>query len=103
MISNYSIILKSTNKNILKIYLTFIKNIFIKLNKQVQVSYLPINIKRLTLLKSPHVYKKAREQFEIKTYKILIKIYNYKISKMFLNFFILNKPNNIKIILRKIV
>jgi len=29
---------------------------------------LPVKIKKMTVLKSPHVNKKAREQFEIRTY-----------------------------------
>lgn len=35
---------------------------------------LPRNIKRFTVLRSPHVNKKSREQFEIRTHKRLIDI-----------------------------
>ena len=37
---------------------------------------LPTKIARWTVLKSPHVDKKAREQFEIRTHKRLIDIVN---------------------------
>ena len=36
---------------------------------------LPTRIERYTVLRSPHVDKKSREQFEIRTHKRLIDIY----------------------------
>ena len=35
---------------------------------------LPVSLKRFTVLKSPHVDKKSREQFEIRTHKRLLDI-----------------------------
>ena len=35
---------------------------------------LPVKIKKVTVLKSPHVHKKAREQFEIRTHHRLFTI-----------------------------
>ena len=37
---------------------------------------LPTKIKKITVLKSPHVNKKSREQFEIRTHKRMIDIIN---------------------------
>ncbi len=37
---------------------------------------LPTSINKFTVLKSPHVNKKAREQFEMRTHKRLIDIIN---------------------------
>ena len=37
---------------------------------------LPTRIERYTVLRSPHVNKKAREQFEIRTHKRLIDIHD---------------------------
>ncbi|MEW5692987.1 MAG: 30S ribosomal protein S10 [Candidatus Hydrogenedentota bacterium] len=37
---------------------------------------LPTNVNRWTVLRSPHVNIKSREQFEIRTHKRLIDIYN---------------------------
>lgn len=37
---------------------------------------LPTNIERYTVLRSPHVDKKSREQFEIRTHKRLIELIN---------------------------
>jgi len=37
---------------------------------------LPVKKKKITVLKSPHVNKKAREQFELCSYKRLLDIYS---------------------------
>lgn len=37
---------------------------------------LPIRINKVTVLRSPHIDKKSREQFEIRTHKRLIDIYD---------------------------
>ena len=36
---------------------------------------LPVKINRYTVLRSPHVNKKSREQFEIRSFKRLLEIY----------------------------
>lgn len=52
---------------------------------------LPIKIKRYTVLRSPHIDKKSREQFEMKTFNRLLVI-NYDFSNIDdtykINFFI---------------
>lgn len=45
---------------------------------------LPLQKKRITLLKSPHVNKKARDQIEIRLYNGLISIQGDKLSLSFL-------------------
>lgn len=88
--------LKSHNKESLVLYKAFI----IKILKNFNVSYrhvdLPISKKKLTILKSPHVYKSAREQFMLKTYKTFILV-DTKISLNKLKRLIINKPKTIKI------
>jgi small subunit ribosomal protein S10 len=37
---------------------------------------LPTRINRFTVLRSPHIDKKSREQFEIRTHKRLLEIYD---------------------------
>lgn len=37
---------------------------------------LPTRINKVTVLRSPFIYKKSREQFEMRTHKRLIDIYN---------------------------
>jgi len=90
----------SIDKTLLGIYLTFLKNILKKLNIGYTYTNLPLKIKKITLLKSPHVHKKAREQFEIKKFKKLFIIKNLKLSK-YLVFIFLNKPKFIKIKVKK--
>ena len=90
----------SIDKTLLGIYLTFLKNILKKLNVVYTSTNLPLKIKKITLLKSPHVHKKAREQFEIKKFKKLFIIKNLKLSK-YLIFVFLNKPKFIKIKVKK--
>lgn len=90
----------SIDKTLLGIYLTFLKNILKKLNIVYTSTNLPLKIKKITLLKSPHVHKKAREQFEIKKFKKLFIIKNLKLSK-YLIFVFLNKPKFIKIKVKK--
>ena len=90
----------SIDKTLLGIYLTFLKNILKKLNVVYTSTNLPLKIKKITLLKSPHVHKKAREQFEIKKFKKLFIIKNLKLSK-YLIFIFLNKPKFIKIKVKK--
>ena len=85
--------LKSLNKESLNIYQNFINKILKSLNVQHSCINMPTKIKKLTLLKAPHVYKKAREQFIIKSYKTLI-ILKTEISSNKLKLLILNKPKS---------
>ncbi|MFI4878804.1 MAG: 30S ribosomal protein S10 [Candidatus Carsonella ruddii] len=51
--------------------------------------FLPKKIKKFTVLVSPHVDKKSRNQFQIKFYKVLFYIKNF--NKKLLNFIFKNK------------
>ena len=88
MKKRYQVTIKSTNGE----SLTFFKNFpqFKKSCDYICVN-LPIKKKRITLLKSPHVNKKSREQFEIKFLKVLFQI-NKSIGLNKLNKLLLNKP-----------
>lgn len=57
------------------------------------IIFLPLKTKRFTVLRSPHVYKKAREQFEIKLHhRSFITLFDFnseydkKKAKLFINF-----------------
>ena len=100
--------IKSLNKKIFLQYKDFLIN-FLKLqNIKASCFILPIKKKRITLLKSPHVYKKARDQFELKQYKFVLEnsnVLNISIIKFF-KIILLNKPKLIMLKLlinRKIV
>lgn len=92
--------LKTLNKPILSIYTIFLKGLFLKLKINFKKIAFPISKKKFTLLKSPHVYKKAREQFELVKYKEVIYIYS-NCSNFLLKFLILNKPTEVKIVIKK--
>lgn len=47
-------------------------------------SPLPTSSRKFTVLRSPHVFKKSREQFEMKTYKSLI-TYSFSSQSQFRN------------------
>lgn len=97
--SNIQLIIKSINKRSLVLYQTFLVKIFSKININYKLISLPKKIKRITLLKSPHVNKSAREQFEIKTYKIALYIENLNIETI--RFLCINKPKLISLIIKK--
>lgn len=61
---NSTIIIKSFEKDNLR-------NLFKDL-EVTQLASIPTHCKKFTVLRSPHVFKKSREQFEMKTYKSLI-------------------------------
>jgi len=60
---------------------------------------LPVKIQKFTLLSSPHVNKKSREQFEIKTYKrlLLINVKNKDVIFPLINQFYLKLPQGLSI------
>ena len=77
-------------KDIIKIKFNFyafhsqaLSNILTKIIKKVKVMqiktsgpvFLPTKIQRFTVLRSPHVNKKSREQFELKIHKRLFIVY----------------------------
>jgi len=93
---NFIIKIKSVDKKTLKIYQRFFTKVIKKLNICFNIINLPNKKKLITLLKSPHVNKKAREQFEHITYQKIFFIksnFNLKLLKLLT----LNKPKNVKL------
>lgn len=86
--------IKSLNKETLLHYKFFLSKIFNTQNIKTSCFFLPKKIKKITVLKSTHVYKKARDQFELREYKFVLiaRLTNFKILK----YIILNKPKLIK-------
>lgn len=92
--------LKTLNKKILIIYNTFVIALLLKLKIYYSIQNLSTKIKKITLLRSPHVYKKAREQFEVRSYKAVIFIFHYHNNNL-LKFLLLNKPSEINLSIKK--
>lgn len=93
--------IKASNNGI-NIYTHFLINMLKKLNIQFKYIQIPNKCKRITLLKSPHVNKKAREQFELKKLKKSFIIYS-EIKIEIFKLLIINKPKFIILTLKKII
>ena len=99
--SSFQLRIKSVNQKSLIFYTSVLKNILSKLDIKSNILFLPKKIKKVILLKSPHVYKKAWEQFQIITYTSCIFLKS-PIKMSFLKFFLINKPKTIKISIKKL-
>lgn len=88
--------IKSLDQESILLYKNFISETMSKLNLPFTISNMPNKKKRITLLKSPHVNKKAREQFQITSYKTSFEIKSV-INIKILKYMILNKPKMVKV------
>jgi ribosomal protein S10 len=61
-----------TELKAIKLFSVFLKNLF-KNSLEIQFYILPKKSKKFTVIRSPHVFKSSREQFEIITYKVVMK------------------------------
>jgi small subunit ribosomal protein S10 len=91
-----SLVLKSSYKEILKIYSTYLKLGLQKQKINFSLVGLPKKKKIITLLRSPHVNKKAKDQFEKIEYRFLFQIKN-NFNNSFLSQLLKNKPASISI------
>jgi ribosomal protein S10 len=86
------LVYSSTSKNLLNLY----KNFLVYNLKQLMLNYslvgLPSNQKIKTFLKSPHVNKRAKENFNLIIYKFRLSIF---FSLPFLKILRFNVPKNI--------
>ena len=90
--------IRSVDQNSLIIYKKFLEDILFKLLITYKVSNIPSTKKRITLLKSPHINKKSREQFEHTRYKVFFKIKN-SLDVRAIKYIISNKPKTVKVVL----
>lgn len=86
------------------LYFLFVTN---KLhNLKVAVTTLPKQIKKYTFLKSPHIYKKARTQLEIRQIKTLVTVTNFtekstQECSRALNLMVKQIPTGIKVTIKR--
>jgi small subunit ribosomal protein S10 len=66
------IVLKSYHFNFLQKNIELLRNLFPNL----QIIRLPVKMKKWTVIRSPHVHKKSREQFELRTFSAILQIQN---------------------------
>jgi len=91
MKSKYQIKIQSVNKEALEFFREFLAINLKKIALPYSVLNLPTRTKKITLLKSPHVNKTAREQFQVKRYSSMFQI-KKEIESGLLNAMLLNKP-----------
>jgi ribosomal protein S10 len=101
MKTKYQLKIKSLNKESLSLYTKFLEQVFSKTNIEYNIFNFPTTVKRVTLLKSPHVYKSAREQFEIKRYSCILK-FSISDKNSIEKIVLLNKPNVVTLSLKKL-
>jgi ribosomal protein S10 len=95
----YKLYITTRSKGSLNLYVNFLKKIFSNLDLEYSIFSYPQTRKRITLLKSPHVNKKAKETFEMHTYK---KVFSFSNNSKILDILSLISKNqsqsvNIKI------
>ena len=89
------IIVLSTNLFSLQVFVNFVCKILQIYTEKVSMSILPAKKTSITLLKSPHVYKKSKEQYLLKKYRVVILGPASSFNKNVLKFLLLNKPKSI--------
>lgn len=76
-------------------YISLIEKTF----QEFEIVYSRVNLpkrkQRVTLLKSPHVNKKAKEQFEIRIYKVVFFIRRQQFNSSIITQGLLNRPLNV--------
>jgi len=98
MTSSFKLQIESVNKNCMFFYIYFIKKFCKKINLAYKYFSLPKKIKSFVFFKSPHVYKKFKEHFSVKTYKSAFFFKINKIKKTILiKLLFLYKPTTLKI------
>nr|YP_004222729.1 ribosomal protein S10 [Glaucocystis nostochinearum]ADW83101.1 ribosomal protein S10 [Glaucocystis nostochinearum] len=78
--ANY--IFKSFEKSFLKIYIKFFKILLIKKNIKNSVSFIPLKKQLFTVLSSPHIDKKARNQFIFSEFSNIVALSQLNINKL---------------------
>src|SRR4051794_18699043 len=79
----------SLSKKALNSYKNYLQKQLINFNFQFKIVSLPNKSLKKTILKSPHVNKKAKENFILMKYKFFLRI---KLDKILFNFFRSNVP-----------
>jgi ribosomal protein S10 len=90
-ITTFSLKATSLNFSTLFLYSIFLRKILKKFNLEYSFIFLPKIKNKLTVLKSPHVNKKAREQFEFVKHSFVLSV-NFSNLNSFYLFLIKNKP-----------
>jgi ribosomal protein S10 len=85
----------SVNLALLKSYVSFLSSLFKQFRVTFFIVFVPKKRHSFSLLKSPHVFKRHKEHFEILTYRAIFYIKPFKRLHFVLKYLIYNKPNSI--------
>jgi small subunit ribosomal protein S10 len=96
MKKKYQIKIKSLHRDSLNLYINFLTKTLQSIKINFSICNLPKKKNRITLLKSPHVNKSAREQFEIKYSSTVIQL-NDNINQKILETLLVNKPKSVSV------
>lgn len=94
-----TLVIKSPCISTLKIYIDYLVYNLNSLNLKTTRFFLPKKSKKITLLRSPHVFKKSKEQFKFTFFKVLMQIESLSsvmLNKKVVNI-LLNRPKSIVI------
>jgi ribosomal protein S10 len=83
--------IKKFSSNILKNYLAAF--FYIIKSKKIKFKMQPTKYKKLTILRSPHKYKRAQEHYQLKIYKNTLIIKDVNISELLI--LLTNKPQGV--------
>ena len=101
MKKQYQLKIKSLSQDSLNLYKEFLKITLKKININFSLFNLPTKKKRITLLKSPHVNKSSREQFEIKYFNTIIQVKNI-LNPNLLKILLINKPKVVTVSIKTV-
>jgi hypothetical protein len=87
MLKNNYLNITTFHKDTIKTFSKIIFFLFKKYKTQLFYNHMQIKKKKSTILRSPHVHKKARDQLEIKKIKHNFISKNYKLTDFFFYFF----------------
>lgn len=90
--------IKSLDRNSILLYKAFIVASLNKFNVSFNIVSLPGRRVRTALLKSSHVDKKSREQFQLTSHRLIFRV-KIKLNSLILRSIVLNKPKTVKVAL----
>jgi len=101
MKKQYQLKIKSLSQESLNLYKEFLKITLKKININFSLFNLPTKKKRITLLKSPHINKSSREQFEIKYFNTIIQVKSI-LNPNLLKILLINKPKIVTVSIKTV-
>ena len=102
----FGLTFRSNDKVLLSLFIEKLRNTWLELNndkKDLSIVGLPIKTNRFTILRSPHVDKKSRDQWEIRKYSYYCVLKNKHIKEieLLINYMLKHAPGGIGIVIHR--